>query len=282
MTHPTALQQTTADAGEVSASAYSVLATCYDQLMEHVDYHDWADFVYKAFQRFQHKPQRILELAAGHLRFAQEFLEHPKRPNPVEYFATDLSSQMLFEGLRRLKSEAPEQLSCLQTQVCDYRQIQDLPGEFDTLISLYDSVNYCLQAQERLDLGKAWAAKASPGALLIFDAVAPLTCREWFDEGSQVEHLVDGRFLVREFKWNQLESLQSNVFHLFAPIEGSKLWTCEVERHLQWVPELTLWKKLFASDAWSDWELLGITHERTLAKAKAESERWHFILRRKP
>ena len=68
---------------------YTVLADCYDAVMEHVDYPGWVDYIEEVLAYHGHEPGHVLELACGTGTFAALFSENS---GTASYVAVDGSA----------------------------------------------------------------------------------------------------------------------------------------------------------------------------------------------
>jgi SAM-dependent methyltransferase len=131
------------------------VAAIYDSLMSVVPYRHWVGYVERIWERFGRRPVRVLDLACG---TGSATVELQRRG--YEVAGVDYSAAML----QIARSKAPE----IPFDEQDVRELS-LPGSFDAVVCLFDSLNYLLEWE---GLAAAFAGVArvlSPGGLLVFD-----------------------------------------------------------------------------------------------------------------
>jgi 2-polyprenyl-3-methyl-5-hydroxy-6-metoxy-1,4-benzoquinol methylase len=111
---------------------YEALAYIYDEVMQDIDYDDWADYIDEIIQEHHPDAVSILELACGTGRLALSLDEL----DCYDITATDKSETMLNVG--KLKAEYKK--SGIRWQVVDYFNIT-MPERFDVVMTLFDSLN---------------------------------------------------------------------------------------------------------------------------------------------
>lgn len=239
----------------MSGHSYTWLAQYYAQYMEHVDYPKWARAIKKWWALHDHQPQRLLEIAAGELSLARALqLEIPA-------LHTDFSWHMLAASKSGVRSCA------------DMRALPVQDSSFDSLLCLYDSINYML-GEDALDQALSEMSRVlKPGGMLIFDAVSPMTCAKYFGDFRDWVELEGGRLLLRHAVLDEEQYLQSNAFTL-VQADGSR----QKETHLQQLRDLEEWMEILHFHP--DLQLLGAYANYGKTPAKENSERWHFVLKK--
>ncbi|GGM21606.1 class I SAM-dependent DNA methyltransferase [Deinococcus aerophilus] len=155
---------------------FTALAAVYDAIMADVEYDHWADFVLTYARDGGLNPvgAAALDLACGTGGFTREL-----QAAGLHVTGLDISEEMLAEARRRLPDVA--------FVAGDLRSFS-LPGRFDLITCVFDSLNNLLTAP---DLGAALAqarAHLRPGGLLAFDVNTRLGVRELW-EGDAIEGL---------------------------------------------------------------------------------------------
>lgn len=117
---------------------YNDFASVYDHLMQEIPYGEWVEYLQKIADHFQIKPRKVLEIGCG-----TGNVTIPLARLGYQITALDLSSNMLAIA----EQKAREQGVNIQLIQQDMRQLE-LPGNFDLVISLCDSLNYILQESE--------------------------------------------------------------------------------------------------------------------------------------
>ncbi len=138
-------------------SNYLNFAYLYDQLMADVPYDSWIDYVEQILEEFKVTPKRVLDLACG---TGNTTLPWAKRG--YEVIGLDQSETML--EIARMKAKSLK-IDFVQG---DMRRFI-LPEQVDLAVSLYDSLNYLLEAQDIQYTLDAVCQALVPNGLFIFD-----------------------------------------------------------------------------------------------------------------
>lgn len=239
---------------------YEALAPCYAQLMEHVEYSRWARYILRIFKVFSHEPRRFFELAGGDLSFASQLKLSPD----CLRVHSDLSFEML------------QQSEIFDKFVVDMRHVPFADQSFDSLICLYDSVNYLLSDLDVQQFLDEVQRLLSPGGLAVFDAVSPYTCMRYFGDYKDWIQINSDDLLLRHAYFDDETGCQHNLFRRFQLRDGSA--HTQEEHHVQQLRDLDEW--LAWIDSTPGLELLGAYANYTLNPAKEKSERWHFVVRK--
>lgn len=239
----------------MSGHSYTWLAQYYAQYMEHVDYVKWSKSIRSWWKKHGHQPSHLLEIAAGELSLARELnLQCPS-------VHSDLSWSML--------SQAPG----FPRAAADMRQLPFGDESFDSLICLYDSINYMLDEEDLEEALSEMSRVLQPGGMLLFDAVSPWTCAKYFADFRDWMELEEG-FLLRHAQLDEEMELQSNTFTLV-----DRQGQTRTEKHLQKLRHLDEWYEILSQR--DDLEFLGAYANFGQSLAKESSERWHFVLQKR-
>ena len=156
---------------------YSVLASCYDTMMEDVDYAAWADFYEAQFARHTDaKPAMVLDLGCG-TGVLTNLLAH----RGYDMIGIDLSSEMLAHAS---SAAAEEGLSVLYLEQ-DMRAF-DLYGTVDAVVCSLDGINYLTK---REDVARCFARVHTflgDGGLFLFDVNTPWKFEHVFGDESYI------------------------------------------------------------------------------------------------
>ncbi len=235
---------------------YQALAARYDAVMEHVDHMGWAAYVEQIWKLHRLAPKRILETGAGTCRLAPYLAKKGRR-----HVATDLSPEMLWQGLHRAK-----EIAC-----SDFRALPFKAESFDAILCLYDAVNYCL---EREDLERFFAEAQRvlvPGGSLIADITTSTNSRAHFLESTSHEEL-GGVHVVRRSWYDTSAHIQHNDFHLFSP-NPDGTFTLQREEHAQRIWSL----KEFARASSAAGLVQLAAYNDDYSQASSRSERIHLL-----
>ena len=161
----------------MSAPAYSVLASCYDEMMEDVDYAAWADFYEAQFARFsERKPSMVLDLGCG-----TGVLTNILAQRGYDMIGIDLSSEMLARAAASAPTDGKPVLYLEQ----DMRSF-DLYGTVDAVVCSLDGINYLTKKE---DVARCFARVhtfLNDGGLFLFDVNTPWKFENMFGEESYI------------------------------------------------------------------------------------------------
>lgn len=235
---------------------YSALATYYDQVMEHVNYHQWANFIKILFRYSRRSVRRVADISCGTgslLRYLGGLMR--------KAYGFDLSPAMLKVAKNKL---VHPRLAC-----ASFLHLPLKPLSMDCLLSLYDSVNY-LQNEEEVALFLEETYRAiKPGGLLIFDVVTPYLCRTAF------KHYEEDGLLDEDNRYRRTSFFQEDTF---TQVNQFEIWINGrhfFEEHRQKIFEIEQWAQMIGK---SRFKLLHIFSNFSLNPAHERSERAHFVL----
>ncbi|WP_424951592.1 class I SAM-dependent DNA methyltransferase [Deinococcus sp.] len=153
---------------------FSALAGVYDAIMADIEYGDWAAFILEYARDVGLTPVSALDLACGTGALTAEL-----ESRGLSVQGLDFSPEMLEVARARLPG-----VSFVQADLRDFV----LPGRFDLLTCVFDSLN---NLTEPADLGRALSRMAlhlKPGGLLAFDVNTRVGVRDLW-EGEVMEGL---------------------------------------------------------------------------------------------
>lgn len=153
---------------------FTSLAPYYDELMSHVPYSAWADYVLQLCKRYKHSPKQVLDCACGTGNVSFELASRG-----LEVVGVDFSQEMIdvarhkststpgfFSKSTLTKTPKPE---FVQSDLCT----MELNRQFDTVTCLYDSLNYLTTPQMLQKAFGQISKHMAPDGLFIFDMNAP-------------------------------------------------------------------------------------------------------------
>ncbi len=240
---------------------YSALAQIYDRVMAHVDYHLWAQYVHKAFSMSRRKVQKILDVSCGTGKLAAELYRYE-----YEIVGMDLSFAMLLQAQRRCRERG---IYFLQG---DARKLPFRENGFDAVLFMYDSLNYLYQAEDVLTFFYEVYHILAPNGIFIFDVVTPFGCQEHFPNYREENNWQDGKGYRRHAYYDAAAKIQHNEFEIYINGETYR------EHHRQRIYEI---RQLIELIGMSPLDLLGVFDNFTFRPGSDESERVHFVCRKK-
>lgn len=220
---------------ESEQAPYTALADIYDQVMSHVDYETWADYLYKLIAEYAPRRPSVLELGCGTGELA-------RRLAPAlggSYVASDYSPQMLAVAKKKLSG-----LPNVTLERLDFRQLS-FRETVDVVLLTYDGINYALdETALRETLSRVWNT-LKPGGLFLFDESTPansINNLSYFDDefvGGDVSYsrsssydertrIHETRFLIRKGKTVASETHQQRAFTRFEMSEAFRATDFEV------------------------------------------------------
>lgn len=136
---------------------YNRFAYVYDNLINDVDYKEWAEYYFKIFSRYGLKPKLGLDLGCGTGNMTVELSSRG-----VDMTGIDISEDMLM--VAREKSEGREILY-LNQDMTEF----ELYGTVDFIVSGLDCINYITDKRDLLKVMKLVNNYLDPGGLFVFD-----------------------------------------------------------------------------------------------------------------
>jgi SAM-dependent methyltransferase len=204
------------------ADPYSVLAAGYDLVMAHVDYDQWAAYLFDLLRRHGPGVETVIELGGGTGSLA-------RRLQPLgdyDYLLTDGSAAMLDRARQKLDADGAP----VRCRRADFTSVSldalGLAEPVDAVILVYDGLNYLLEESDVAALFRCVHGLLRPGGVAVVDQSTPANSAErnddFVDEGSR-----DGFSYVRESHYDPDTRRHETVFTL--TVGGRR----RVERHVQ-------------------------------------------------
>ena len=241
------------------AGAYQILGAFYDDMMAHVDYPMWADFVRGIWDL--HAPGQLTsayDAACGTGRFLDSLHE-----KGVRMAGSDASASMLETARRRLGRRAV-------LRVMDLRELAD-PARWDLVTCLYDSLNYLTLPGEFEQALKRLAALAAPGGLVVFDICTERNSLAYFSDRTERER--SGEWAWERHSWYERAArLHHNDFLLEHQPSGRR-WA---EAHLQRIYPV---KSVEETAARAGLQVLARYADFSLRPGGEDADRVHFVTR---
>lgn len=204
------------------AEPYTVLAEFYDQFMDHVDYESWADYLLVMCHRNGHSPLKVLDAACGTGSFIREF-----RKRGITVFGTDASLPMIRSARWKLTNDpAGGSDTIVQSDILS------LPAKrkFDTVICMYDSMNYLSSLNRIRQAVHSVTSVLAPGGVFIFDMSTEYNSTRHFNDDTLVHDFARYQ-CTRSSLYHKTSRVQETCLHITEKNTG-KTWQ---ERHLQYM-----------------------------------------------
>jgi ubiquinone/menaquinone biosynthesis C-methylase UbiE len=235
---------------------YDVLARYYDRIMDHVDYEKWANYVLKTWKRLGVQPRNVLEVGAGSGRLSAYLSGYVD-----QYVISDLSHAMLKCAPKNSKRA-----------VGDMRKLPFKNEWADSVLLLYDSINYMQSKAELVQCIYSVLDVLKPGGVFIFDICTLKNCMDHFDNTLSYEEYDDFEF-VRESYFSKSSITQFNQFTFYIPHGKKGLVRKYREVHGQRIFAVDMVKKIVQSCM----ELKGVYSGFTFKVGSENSVRVHFV-----
>jgi len=243
------------------SAPYSVLAPIYDQMMSHVNYGRWADYIEAIIHKTGAEVDCVLDVGCGTGSFLREM-----RQRHWKVAGIDPSAQMLKVARKRLpnvpfREDGLPQLATVA------------PGEFAVITCLFDTMNYLPEISlVSAALDSVYQKLASPG-LFIFDLVGEENCKHYFNNYTENDVISEELAYSRFCHYDRKNKIQTNEIQMFTAdgvfeeIHHQKIFSYrEVEK-------LIRRKKEFG--------IFGIFEGFSFRPVRNRSGRAHFVLQKR-
>ena len=238
------------------ARPYAALASFYDDLMDHVEYQIWADYLELLFKKGGKRVRFILDSGCGTGVLLSEL---SKRQYHITGF--DQSLEMVKIAKRRRNQK-----------ICCANLIQ-LPFSkgFDAVLCLFDTVHY-LKCDQIESFFLETSRVLSSGGLFIFDVVTEQHVLEYWADYTDIIKEKNWE-LVRRSWYDRGKKIQYTEFEIFFVTKKKRV----KEKHVQQIYPLKVMQKIIAQ---TGFQTIGVFSEMTLDPGSEASDRVHYVLRR--
>jgi SAM-dependent methyltransferase len=242
---------------KIEVKPYSKLAEIYDSIMNHVNYEQWALYIYEILKTQNIKSGDLIDISCGTGIFLKNF-------DSVNFriFALDSSLDMAKSVKRKFD---------LPVICSDFRGIC-LKKKFDVVLCLYDSINYILNEKDFLITLTNISRILNPGGIFVFDISTETNSLKFFSNYKESGEAGIYSY-SRTSEYIKSEHLQLNTFELF----DIKNKIHYVEKHRQRIYSLDEVQSIINK---SKMKILNIYDDFTFNKGNKYSERIHFVLKK--
>lgn len=239
---------------------YFGLAEIYDDVMFHVDYARWANYLRNSFQKADIPVIEVLDLACGTGSIIMELAKAS-----LSLTGADKSFEMVRRARKKARSKgyAFPFLCSDMTKLC-------LQEEFDAVVCTYDSFNYCLSPDACVSVFENVARCLRQGGLFVFDVCTQKNSRHYFRHYSE-DDSARGVHYTRRSRYLTSDQIQINEFSLLS-VAGE---TTEI--HRQRIYRLSEIREMIPAERF---ETVGLYDGFSFRKASERSDRVHFVLKR--
>ena len=183
---------------------YTLVSQFYDQLMNGIDYVNWADYVNELLSPFVKKRAPILEIAAGKGALAAH----------LKYFYPNIViSDLSFEMIHSLHATK------LQRLVCSFEALPFRP-RFDAVLCLFDSINYALTTKHVRQVFREVHSVLKPGGIFVFDCCLEYGSKRHADIKRKPQTYGSLQYSQKS-EYNALTGIHKNTFNIVSLTDGA-------------------------------------------------------------
>jgi SAM-dependent methyltransferase len=232
---------------------YALLSGIYDDLMNHVDYGDWAGYITRLFSVYGREVHTVLEGGCG----------------------TGLLSASLSErGYNSWGFDvSPAMIRIARSRGVSHVWVADLGASgarrgWDAFLCLYDTIQYLFTDQLKAFLESA-GPLVKPGGLCIFDIVTEMSVDRYWN-GYRESGRKNGWTYSRESWYNRKNRVLTNDFQLL-DLRRRRRYS---ERHRQYIYRVN---DIYSIAEGSGWKPAGCLKDFTLESGDETADRLHFV-----
>jgi ubiquinone/menaquinone biosynthesis C-methylase UbiE len=247
--------------------AYSRFAHAYDDMMSNVNYRRWVNYIVELFHYYDHKPQRVLDLACGTGSVAV-----PLAQMGYDVTALDRAPEMLDVG----RGKADRAGVCVRWVEGDMRRFA-LERTFDAVLCLYDSINYALDISELRQVFQCVRAALEPHGLFIFDITTERNIVKHFHLQTYAENEPTYSYVWKNVYSKYDKVCRTELTFFLRRADGG--FERSVETHLQKIFDVDEVKRALSH---TDFEFLSAFDAWTFSRYHRNSDRVNFTARKGP
>ncbi len=249
------------------SAPYSILAECYDALMEDVDYAAWADFYEAQFRHYMgHRPGIVLDLGCGTGK-----LTNILAARGYDMIGIDLSAEMLSRASQAAEAQDLHVLYLEQ----DMRAL-DLFGTVGAVVCSLDGINYLTRRDDVLLCFTRIHTFLDDGGLFVFDVNTPWKFEHIFANESYILEN-ETTYLGWQNEYNQNTGLCRFYLTIFMEAEDG-LWARYEEVQSERAYSDRTLRNLLDK---AGFEVLAIVSDLDGTPAALNDERHYFICKKK-
>ena len=247
---------------EQNVEPYSKLALIYDDIMVHVDYKLWANYIHSIINKWHENAINVIDISCGTGAFLIEFSTFN-----YQLAGCDYSYDMVAKAQTRLQANNLL-IPIWQDSIINI----SYKKKMDTVVCLYDSVNYLLKLDELVKLLNKIYSILNKNGLFIFDICTEKNSIKYFsnfvdrDRGKNYSY-------TRESNYNKKSRIHSNKFE----IKFFNSNTTYIEKHTQKIYYINEVINLIKN---SNFKLLDVLDGFSYNNASENSLRVHFVLKK--
>ncbi len=184
---------------------FSFIAEYYDEVMEKVDYEEWARYIITLFSMSSLKPiKTVLDLALG-----TGTISIILQRTGFEVFGLDYSQGMLKVAKRKFQQKLNLSPNLVRA---DFREIPFKNAFFDGVYSTFDSLNNILEPAELEKTFKEVRRILKKGGAFVFDLNTEWSLKEEWDNKTRVEETANTLTIWKSRYLNGISYLYFTLF----------------------------------------------------------------------
>ncbi|MBD3290814.1 methyltransferase domain-containing protein [candidate division KSB1 bacterium] len=237
---------------------YSKLAFIYDDVMSHVNYETWANYVSRIIEKWNPGARNLIDIACG----TGSFLNQCRR------YSYNLSGfDFSFDSIRMARKKGLE----LPFWVGDVRKFA-LKKTVDVIVCLYDSINYIMSLEQICEVFSSVYQALNSNGLFIFDICTERNSIKYFDNFFD-ENSGIGYNYTRHSSYDKTNKIHKNLF----TINFHNSDEIYIEDHRQRIYYIS---ELLDSIDKTEFEFISAFDDFSFSKASEKSIRVHFVLKK--
>lgn len=244
----------------VLSEPYEWLAYIYDDVMEHVNYKQWARYLKTIVKSESKNVNKLIDLSCG----TGSLLSH-LHLNKSNFYAADYSVPMLRMAIQKHIIPGKQYLSL------DFKELPFKEKSFSVVLAMYDSINYLLTKELSVQFFREVERILEPGGLLICDAVTPHICKTVFKNYHEAQELENDFSYQRRSWYDAKERIQYNEFKIE---HQDKVYE---ELHEQKIRSIFEWKRIIKQ---SGLKIVANYANFTFRPFYRKAERVHFVCKK--
>jgi len=242
---------------------YEMLAHFYDELMIHVNYKKWAQYIDEIIKSQNISNARILDISCG---TGTLLIFLYKKGYKVS--GSDISKNMINTAISKIRNLGYD-INFFQT---DMRKLS-LKKKFNVIVCLYDSINYILTCKEFINTLNNVYFSLSDNGIFIFDVCTEYNSiknfYDYYDSGETADFFYQRHsFFIKE------DMLQINTFRILSK-KNNKMY---LENHKQRIYTTDELNSIISK---TEFTTIGMFDNYSFNPPGIKSERIHFVLRKK-
>lgn len=248
--------------------AYETLAGMYDELMDDVDYQQWADYIDGLLLKNGCPGRRLLDLGCG-----TGNITIPLAQKGYQVTAVDVSAEML--EIAAAKSEALGLDVDWQQQDLTSLLLADETGAdmvFDAVIATFDVLNHLTSPKDLQMLFHTLNPLLADNGVLIFDVQTPYKLREYLGSNIYTLHRDDVEYMWENHFDEETQICTMDITFFLRQENGLyRRETMSQEERVYELDLLRMWLK------YSDLDVIGVYSELSENDVQPEDQRAVFV-----